>query len=173
MEGQNTTPEKAWPTWAAAFLKALAITGNVSRAANAAKVHRRTAYDLRNADESFALSWQEAKDEASDLLEEEAHRRAYEGVSRPILHQGKPVFVWMKGKTIVPKGTKGAKKVALMEHDYSDTLLIFLLNGERPEKFKKRMEHTGAGGSSLVPPVVLYLPDNGRKDGADAATDNE
>lgn len=174
MDPQEPTAEKAWPLWAKAFLKAFATTGNVTRAALAAKCDRSIVYDLRRTDESFATAFDSAKEEAADRLEQEAHRRAVEGVRRPILHQGKPVWVWLdKNGDVVAPNTKGAKRTVLTEHDYSDTLLIFLLNGARPEKYRKRLEHTGAEGAPLAPPVVLYLPDNGREGGPDAAPDSE
>ena len=47
---------------------------------------------------------------------------------------------------------------------YSDRLLIFLLNGKRPEKYRNRVsaELTGKGGIALAPAVVI-LPANGRE----------
>lgn len=96
------------PTWRAAFLAALAVQGNVSAAAQAAKVGRRTVYDLRAADPAFAAAWDKALEEGADALEAEARRRAFAG---------------------------------------SDTLLIFLLKGARPERYreniKARVEHSG------------------------------
>ena len=34
--------------------------------------------------------------------------------------------------------------------EYSDTLLIFLLKGARPEKYHERHQHTGVEGSPLT-----------------------
>lgn len=54
---------------------------------------------------------------------------------------------------------------ATREADPSDTLLIFLLKGRRPAKFRDnyRLEHTGADGAPIVPAVsaqgaVILLP---------------
>ncbi len=65
------------------------------------------------------LRWAEALREACDILEGEAWRRAVQGVERPIHYQGAQV------DTI---------------REYSDTLLIFLLKGARPEKYRERFE---------------------------------
>ena len=54
---------------------------------------------------------------AADLLEEEARRRAHDGVDEP---------VWFQG---VQCGTV---------RKYSDTLLIFLLKGAKPDKYRER-----------------------------------
>ncbi len=57
-------------------------------------------------------------------LESEANRRAVEGVEKPVgWHRGQP------GGYV---------------RDYSDTLLIFLLKGLRPEKYQERLELLGA-----------------------------
>jgi hypothetical protein len=60
---------------------------------------------------------------ACDILEAEAHRRAVEGVEKPV--------GWYKGR---PGG---------YVREYSDVLLIFLLKGLRPEKYKDRLEKRG------------------------------
>jgi hypothetical protein len=42
---------------------------------------------------------------------------------------------------------QGGKKVGAVR-EYSDTLLMFLLNGGRPEKYKHRIDHTSAGAAA-------------------------
>jgi hypothetical protein len=101
--------------WREKFLAAMAGTGNASVAAKAAGIGRRTAYDYKEKDEAFRDAWDAAAEESTDVLELEARRRALKGVDEPIF----------RGKSQV--GT--VKK-------YSDTLLIFLLKGNRPEKFR-------------------------------------
>jgi hypothetical protein len=65
------------------------------------------------------------------LLEDEAMGRAVEGVEKPISVNGEL-------KTI---------------REYSDTLLIFLLKGAAPEKYRERYEHA-LGASSGGPPKI-------------------
>lgn len=127
---QNATPKKR-PRWARGFLAVLRESANVRLACLAVEIERSTAYRLRDRDESFAAEWDEAVDEAADLLEEEARRRAHEGWEEP-------VFGRLSGKD-AGEGEIGAVR------KYSDTLLIFLLKGARPEKYRERAEvkHTG------------------------------
>jgi hypothetical protein len=116
-----------------AFLAALRHTGNVSEAARAARCDRDCYYLWRRDDEAFRVAAESAMEEASDRLEQEARRRAETGVLEPVFH--------------------GGKKVGSIRR-YSDTLLIFLLKGARPEKFRDRMEHSGPGGGPLVAPTL-------------------
>jgi hypothetical protein len=103
-----------------AFLAALEKTANVSRACQTARIPRRSVYDWREADEEFAKAWEEALERGTDALEDEAIRRAHQGVLKPVY--------------------QGGKKVGTIR-EYSDTLLIFMLKARRPEKFKERIEH--------------------------------
>lgn len=118
----NTTPKKRAPKWMKAFLAALALTGNVSAACRNARIDRHEVYNYRKTDSDFADAWDDALEQATDLLEEEARRRAYSGVEEPVfgsLGQG-----------------LGTGEVGTIRK-YSDTLLIFLLNGNRPQKYRQ------------------------------------
>lgn len=143
---QNPTPKKP-PRWVKGFLSALSTTGNVSSACKAVGVDRKTVYDRRDADEAFAAAWNDALDQAADLLEEEARRRAYEGVRRYKFDRGKPIMVPVVGDDgLVVKDEKGNPElVPYVEQEYSDTLIIFLLKGARPEKYRERTDvrHSG------------------------------
>jgi hypothetical protein len=125
------------------FLKELANRANVSDAARAAGVGRRTAYDWRAADEAFAAAWDEAVEHAVDELEREAWRRAAEGFDEPVYQKGELVGTVRR---------------------YSDHLMSVLLKAHRPEKFRERTqtELTGPGGGPLPVAVNVYLPSNGR-----------
>jgi hypothetical protein len=98
------------------FLEVLAKTGIVGEAAKAAGFNRRTAYRYRLEDPEFASDWDDAVEQAVDMLEKEAWRRASQGVLKPIFQGGDQV-----GEV----------------REYSDTLLIFLLKGNRPRKFHR------------------------------------
>ena len=127
---QNTTPKKR-AAWMKGFLAALRDTANVRLACDAVGIARTTAYDRRNSDERFAADWERTLEEAADLLEEEARRRAHAGWDEP-------VFGRLPGKD-AGEGEIGAVR------KYSDTLLIFLLKGARPEKYRERSDvrHSG------------------------------
>ncbi|HWQ34318.1 MAG TPA: terminase [Blastocatellia bacterium] len=123
------TPEKE------RFLKKLRLTGgNVSRAARAARVSRSTVYFWRDEDSDFAKAWDDAIEEGLDDLEQEARRRAFKGTKKPVYQGG---------------------RLAGYVQEYSDTLLIFLLKGGRPKKYRERFEHSGPDGQPLG---VVLLP---------------
>jgi len=102
-----------------AFLEALSESCNVSKACDKAELGRSTAYDWRASDAGFAADWDRALEIGIGALEDEAHRRAFEGNDRPIVHLGK---------------VTGTFK------EYSDTLTIFLLKAHRPEKYRERSD---------------------------------
>lgn len=115
------------PVWRAAFLAALATTGNITKAAAAAQISRARAYQVQGEDTDFAADWAEALEIACDGLEEEARKRAmgeyitykfHPKTGRPLKHPvtGEPYF----------------------EHVASDALLTLLLKAHRPDKFKDR-----------------------------------
>ena len=78
----------------------------------------------------FAKDRKGALDMGADTLEDEAVRRAKDGVEKPVYQGGK-----------------------LVGHvqEYSDTLLIFLLKGARPEKYRDRVQQelSGPGGQTI------------------------
>ena len=75
----------------ARFLAEFAICGNVLRAAQAAGVGRRTVYDWLKQDEAFERLHAEALEDALDALEEEARRRAVDGILKPVYQGGRLV----------------------------------------------------------------------------------
>ncbi len=127
------------------FLELLATNGNVTVTCDALNLRRQTVYEARAEDPDFAAAWDEAMEQAADHLEAEARRRAVDGWDEPVYYLGRRVGLVRK---------------------FSDTLLIFLMKGARPEKYRDRqqLEHTGPGGQPLPAPAVVnvYIPDNGR-----------
>src|SRR5215470_12552834 len=73
------------------FIKALSETGSVSTAAALAGSSRTRVYELRKVNPAFAAAWEEAEEVAADRLENEARRRAVEGVPEPLVSAGKLV----------------------------------------------------------------------------------
>ncbi len=132
----------------ARFLEALRDTGNVVQAAKATRCSRQILYLYRRGDAAFAEAWDAALQEAMDtVLEPEAIRRAVTGVETPVYQGGKEV------------GTI---------REYSDTLLIFLLKGGKPAKYRERYEYSGEHGGPMVlkvvyenAPALLDTHDNG------------
>lgn len=141
--------------WHAAFLSALRETGVVRSACEASGVSRTAAYTHRNRDAEFAARWDDAIQDAADLLETEAIRRARVGVREPVIYQGRPCGVWVnEAGEIVGENTPGSKLVPLSITKYSDTLLIFLLKGIRPEKYK---DHLPADGNAALGELLRGL----------------
>jgi hypothetical protein len=91
------------------------------RASRWAHVSREMHYRWMRNDPSYPSRFREAESMAAHRLEDEAVRRASEGVSRAVWHKGKIV---------------GYETVC------SDSLLMFLLKANNPEKFKERSEVT-------------------------------
>ena len=126
------------------FLKALANNGGqVAKAARAAGYANsgalRKHYDN---DANFAAQWDAAAEAAADDLESEAIRRARDGVYKPVWYRGECV-----GHTI----------------EFSDTLLMFMLKGARPDKFaeRKKVDTTvdGEVGVVLLPATMVSNDD--------------
>lgn len=89
---------------------------SLAGAARAIDVHPHTVRRWRKDYPDFEEALQAAMDDGTDLLEDEAMRRAMRGVSEPVYQGGDLV---------------GHKQV------YSDTLMQAMLGGRRPEKFGK------------------------------------
>lgn len=113
----------------ATYLNELQNCGLEAKSARAAGVTLRTVKRQYETDPGFHEMALDALEEWADCLEQEAHRRAVEGVEEPVFHQGE----------IVGFVTK-----------YSDALLGKLLTGRRPEIFGNKTEVTGAKGGPLT-----------------------
>ena len=114
-----------------AFLAAYAEVGTITRAAEIAGVERKSHYLWMAKDPAYVEAFAAAGEQAGDRLEQEARRRAIEGVTEPVWYRGQKVGEVQK---------------------YSDTLLIFLLKGAKPEKYAEKrfyVEQTGPGGGPI------------------------
>ena len=78
---------------------------------------RDAAYKARERSGQFRAQWDAALDEAADILEAEARRRAVEGWDEPVFQKGEQVGVVRK---------------------FSDQLLITLMRADRPARFARR-----------------------------------
>lgn len=102
----------------------------VSAACEAAGVSRRTPYDARGRDEKFAEEWDAIWERTTDEMEAEALRRATVGRLKPVFQHGRQVG-----------------EVA----EYSDTLLMFLLKGRKPDVYRDNPRVVpGAGGQGSI-----------------------
>jgi hypothetical protein len=85
-------------------------------------------YQEWNKQPEFKAAFEQAAEDATDLLEEEARRRAIEGVPEPHFYEG-----WVR---VVQK--------------YSDSLLMFLLKGKREAYREKRSFGVGVESQGVT-----------------------
>lgn len=123
MGTMKLTPERL-----TAFCAALAETGIVAKACKAVSISRMTAYEWRNEIPEFAEAWDKALKVGITALEDEAHRRAFEGVDDGVYHQGVLMDTQKK---------------------YSDTLAIFLLKAHNPDKYRENSKVELSGRLAL------------------------
>lgn len=112
-----------------AFLAAYAKSASITKAAEITQIDRATHYERKASDPDYAAEFERTKVLACETLEDEAIRRAHEGVRKPVYQGGKPVgYV----------------------QEYSDTLLIFLLKAACLTSTKNGVtERTGPKGEPL------------------------
>lgn len=134
--GKNRPPKKMY-----AFLKAYEETGNMTRASQIADMHDSSHYEWLEKYDWYHELFDEAHMKACRRLEEEARRRAVEGVEEPVFHKGEVCGVITK---------------------YSDTLLIFLMKGAMPEKYRERVESRIHADVTQKTRVLIHGRDNGR-----------
>lgn len=101
-----------------AFLEKFRHHGNVSWACRESGIKwRETVYGWQEHDDEFAAQFRAAEVEATEVMEQEAHRRGILGVDKPVFHQG--------------------VQVATVK-EYSDVLLIFMLKARNPGKYRDK-----------------------------------
>lgn len=142
----------------------------MGRACAAVDISRWTAYHWRKEMPEFAEAWDEAMKAGLIALEDEAHRRAFEGVDKPLTHQGQftpvlePMIDELTGEPVIDEltGTQkwgpvldknGRAKVATVK-EYSDTLAIFLLKAHAPEKYRERADVNVTGELRIADAIV-------------------
>lgn len=113
-----------------AFLKAYARLGSIRKAAEAVELHRDTHFAWMHRDPEYAAKFKGARAEYIERMEEEADRRAVEGVQRPVFYQG-----MICGYTT----------------EYSDALIMFRLRRLDPDAYRERqaVEHSGPAGGPI------------------------
>lgn len=115
----------------AIYVATLRETVNKTKAAQAAGVASSTVAKHLKDDPLFAERCAEALEEGIDLLEDNAHIRAFQGYEKGVWHKGAQVG---------------------SEIQYSDALTMFLLKAHRPEKYRERsqVDQNVQGGMTLV-----------------------
>jgi len=120
-----------------AFLAAYAELGTILGATRATKLSRNAVYRWLEKDPEFAAAWRQTRREFADRLEDEARRRAVEGVEEYVVSAGKLVY--------------GPDGQPLKQRRYSDQLLALMLKAKRGDEYRERasIEHSGPGGGPM------------------------
>lgn len=123
-----------------AFLHELAATARVVHSCKKADLPINHAYWRKKQDPGFHQAWEEALQLGYKTLEDEAIRRARDGVDAPVYY-------------------KGVKIATLKE--YSDSLLMFMLKAvDRPRFGDVKPESDKDKDNGNGPPVILYRDDD-------------
>jgi hypothetical protein len=111
-----------------AFLTHFLRVGTIRGASLASGVARSTHHWWIERDTTYAVAFGQARDALVETLEAEAVRRARDGWVEPVFHQGAQVGSVRK---------------------YSDTLIIFLLKANRPDKYRDNVTVIKLGDVNL------------------------
>jgi hypothetical protein len=124
-----------------AYLVALSMTPRFEMAAHIAGVSSMTGYKWRrDGDADFQEAYQLAREIAIERAESEAWRRAIDGTVEDVY--GSLGSDPNTGKS-VGTGIIGQKR------NHSDNLMMFMLKGHRPDKYRERFEHSGPNGGPM------------------------
>lgn len=112
------------------FLACYGACGSLTRAARWSKIHRHTHYDWMKNSPDYPGAFAEAERLAARTLQDEAVRRAHEGIKKAVYYKG---------------------KIVGYETEFSDSLMITMLKATDPEKFRDRSDqrHSGPSGEKL------------------------
>lgn len=124
------------------FLRAFEACASVSEACRKSKLPRRTVYDWFKSNKAFKKRYDEAAILALGVLEDEATRRAVNGLEKPVFQGGKLV-----GRV----------------REYSDTLLIVLLKARAPLKYRENFKATlsNPDGTPLLTEIKVNVIHSG------------
>jgi hypothetical protein len=141
VRGPSVIVTKRNPQVEQKFLDGLRNSWSISKSARDAGIGAETAYTWRansrgtlNEDtgeytDDFCIRWEQAQRDGIERIEDEAIRRAVEGVEKPVYQQG---------------------VIAGSVTEYSDTLMGLVLRGKMPALYNtERHEHTGKDGGAV------------------------
>lgn len=132
------------------YLENYLATANRTFAAEAAGVSYWTHYAWLKNDPEYKKAFEAAKEIIVDRAEDEAWRRGMKGIDKPIYYKGQRVDVIK---------------------EYSDILLMFMMKGERPDKYNEKVvqQHIGDQGG----PIRLAFVDPEEAEEASAGGEGE
>lgn len=121
------------PEYKEQICQMLAAGMYISEISAALGVEPSTMRQWEKADPEFREKMQDARSAHTDTLEKEAVRRARDGVEEVVISQGRVVMV------ANPDDPDGPM-LPLKRRNYSDTLMMFLLKGQRREIYGEKVE---------------------------------
>lgn len=133
----------------AAFLAAFRTCYSIKQAAAAAKINPSTHKYWMKHDPEYAKVFTEARENAVDALEDEAYRRAVDGMERKKFHNGEPIIDPVTGEQYV-------------EREYSDKLLELLLKANFPAKYRERMDLKHEGEVGVTVKRIILTDDSAK-----------
>lgn len=134
---QTERSKKQNGRWLDRFLASLRRDACVTTACKIAKVGRTYVYAERKNNKEFAAAWDEAIDTTLDSIEASVMRRAKEGWLEPVWHKGEQCGEVRK---------------------FSDTIQIFALRQNRPDKWAQADKFDVRHQGSVVLNVVTGVP---------------
>jgi|ERR1017187_7984640 hypothetical protein len=139
-----------------AFLAAYRLTASVTKAAKAAGIGREAHYRALERSPGYKAAFEQAALIAADAIEDEAIRRAREGVLKPLFYHGELVYMPQD-----PGDPKCKTQVPVFEREYSDTLLLALLRAKKPGEYRDRLsaELTGKDGGPIDTRLEIVFVD--------------
>jgi hypothetical protein len=162
-----------------AFLAAFRVCASLTEAAAAVGIDRGQHYDWLRKDAKYAAAFDAAKVEAGQSLEDEAVSRARVGVYEPNIFKGQ--FVYPREEYVIEEAQPAREAVFGVDAQpavpavtawrdvpgapplgvwkKSDGLMMFLLRGFMPQKYRQQgsLELSGPGGGPIEIGVVERL----------------
>ena len=118
------------------FLEIYADAGSLKRTCELVGITPQAYYQWMHGNRNFRMAFEAAKKMAIQSLEDEVVRRGKDGIEEDVYYRDRVVGTRLR---------------------YSDTLLMFYLNGNAPEKYRNRSSHelTGPGGGPVLTVSLL------------------
>ena len=117
-----------------AFLAAIRVMPNITRAAKAAKINKSLHYAKVKSSPDYAVAFQQALQMGCDALSDVAVTRATDGWEEPVVYQG---------RIALQEDPDTGKVVYVTVTKFDNQLLRFILERRHPE-YRERVEESGA-----------------------------
>lgn len=140
---------------ARAFLAAFRVCASITQAAEAVGIRRDLHYRWLKDSKGYTDAFEAAREQAGQSLEDEAVLRATKGVFEPNVWKGEFCFEQVFSEEL--QRFVNGKQLGVWKK--SDALLVTLLKGARPDKYRERglFEVTGKGGGAVSIEIVERL----------------